>query len=142
MLRYNAQSFAFFIVPESIARSNAPNVGIRDFTRGGEARQVSNELPDGCGTLVLVNKDDQTDRPLVLLTRPPWIADGDVLREFASEKPQWHTSSTSRLGDNPALLLQTEVFDACVLNNCFFFCVTNLKHAVFGSFVSVRLIPR
>lgn len=138
MLRYNAQSFAFFVVPESIAASATPNVGIRDFVRGGAARPVSNELPDGCGTLVLVNKDDQTDRPLVVLIRPPWLADGDVLREFASDTAHRQAAHSTQLHDDLPRLLQTEVLDACMLNNSFFFCVTNLKHAVFGSFVSVR----
>ncbi len=84
MQRYNAQSFAFHIVPESVAsRRTTGEDGRHHFTKGGIKNHIANELPDGCGTTVLVNNNSAFDRALVILIRPPWLISENDLQAFA-----------------------------------------------------------
>ncbi|KAJ9104478.1 hypothetical protein QFC21_001974 [Naganishia friedmannii] len=148
MLRYNAQDFGFHVLPASLAaRVTTGEQGHHHFERGGRSVDVPAELPDGCGTLVLVNKRVAKDRAMVVIVRPPWLIGSAELKDFARAASNifwelcqldWRQGSPTYLEtqEGQANLLQAQVFDDCYSNYCFFFCVTNLKHWVFGHFAS------
>jgi hypothetical protein len=83
MLRYNAQDFTFHVIPTSIAdRSTTGEQGHHHFERGGRSIDVPTELPDGCGSLALVNNQAPTDRSLIFVVRPPWLIGTTELKDF------------------------------------------------------------
>jgi hypothetical protein len=84
MLRYNAQDFGFHVLPASLApRVTTGAQGHHHFERGGRSADAPAELPDGCGTLVLVNKRVAKDRAMVVIVRPPWLIGSAELKDFA-----------------------------------------------------------
>jgi len=70
-------------------------------------------LADGFGTLVLTNKDDSSDRAMIVEVRPIGVVHGSVLREFAREgrgEGWWHVPAECCVGDvGQANLLQAQV---------------------------------
>ncbi|GHJ84682.1 hypothetical protein NliqN6_1084 [Naganishia liquefaciens] len=129
--------FSFHVIPTSIAqRRTTGEQGHHHFERGGRSVRVPTELPDGCGSLVFVNNRTPSDRSLVFLIRPPWLIGTDELKDFVKAAPKWTPSSPAYLEtrEGQANLLQTQIYDECYANYCFFWCVSNLKHWVFGHF--------
>ncbi|ORY33438.1 hypothetical protein BCR39DRAFT_503942 [Naematelia encephala] len=110
-LRYSSQTLSFHLVPSDHRHAHA--------------------LVDGFGTLVLVNKTNDTDRAMILEVRPPGIMSNDVVRAFArGRNAEWwsHLPGEMSLSDvGQANLLQAQ-------NQVFYFAVTNLKQWVFGHF--------
>lgn len=84
MLRFDATSFKFCVIPDSVApvRTTGRD-GLHHFQRSNAGRAHTTELPDGCGTLVLLNSQDSTDRAMVLVVRPPWLIGAREMREFS-----------------------------------------------------------
>jgi hypothetical protein len=83
MLRYNARDFTFHVIPASIAeRTTTGEQGHHHFERGGRSVHVPTELPDGCGSLALVNNQTPTDRSLIVVIRPPWLVGTSELKAF------------------------------------------------------------
>ncbi|WVQ74284.1 hypothetical protein IAR50_003881 [Cryptococcus sp. DSM 104548] len=126
MLRYSSQVFTFHLIPSVPPPTNhMPHSG-------------KHFLWDGFGTMVLVNKADDTDRSMVIEIRPPSVVDAGVIKEFAKGRGggEWwamiREEVLSEVGQ--ANLLQAQVYDACVQNQVYFFAVTNLKLWVFGQF--------
>jgi hypothetical protein len=72
-----------------------------------------NWLWEGFGTMVLVNKDDSTDRTMIIEVRPPDIVDERVMREFAKRsrgEGWWALPAETCVGDvGQANLLQAQV---------------------------------
>ncbi|KAJ9111380.1 hypothetical protein QFC19_001148 [Naganishia cerealis] len=136
---FTGADFGFHVIPSSLApRVTTGEQGHHHFERGGRSVDAPTEMPDGCGTLVLVNKRVSNDRALVVIVRPPWLIGTAELKEFAKGALDWRQGSPAYLEtrDGQPNLLQAQVYDDCYSNYCFFFCVTNLKHWVFGHFVS------
>jgi hypothetical protein len=84
MLRYDAISFKFCVIPESVAplRTTGRD-GHHHFQRSNAGRAHTTELPDGCGTLILLDSRNPTDRAIVLIVRPPWLIGAREMREFS-----------------------------------------------------------
>ncbi|WVR00179.1 hypothetical protein IAU59_007321 [Kwoniella sp. CBS 9459] len=141
MLRYSSQTFSFHLIPSprpphlqqssSSLLYDSPNV---------HQTGRPHYLWDGFGTMVLVNKNNDVDRAMVLEIRPPSVVDSSVMKEFAKGKGgegRWAFYGETCVGDvGQANLLQAQVYDSCVQNQVFFFTVTNLKYYVFGQFNS------
>jgi len=160
MLRYNSQSMSFQVLQYSVAPSTRDQHGRSHFTRGGARRENITDLPDGCGSLVLVDTQVPLDRALIFCIRPPWLIGKRELTAFVQARVSgrrvlrtsravidetitilqhdWKRDSANALvtSESQHNLLQTSIYDDCVKNHCFFFCVTNLEHWVFGHFVS------
>lgn len=100
LLRYNARDFGFHVLPASLApRVTTGEQGHHHFERGGRSIDAPAELPDGCGTLVLVNKQVVKDRAMVVLVRPPWLIGSAELKDFAKAAVSAHEfSRAARLG--------------------------------------------
>ncbi|ODN94770.1 hypothetical protein L198_04914 [Cryptococcus wingfieldii CBS 7118] len=126
MLRYSSQNFTFHLIPSIPPPSHHPPHNGKHF------------LWDGFGSMVLVNKADDTDRSMVIEIRPPSVVDAGVIKEFAKGRgggEWWAMDREGVLGEvGQANLLQAQVYDACVQNQVYFFAVTNLKLWVFGQF--------
>jgi len=154
---------SFQVLQYSVGPSMRDQHGRSHFTRGGARRENITDLPDGCGSLVLVDVQAPLDRALVFCIRPPWLIGKRELTAFAQTRvsvmqlfhfpgsllterwqPQydWKRDSTNALltSESQHNLLQASIYDDCVKNHCFFFCVTNLEHWVFGHFVSPRFL--
>lgn len=94
MLRYNALDFSFHVIPASIAaRTTTGEQGHHHFERGGRSVHVPTELPDGCGSLALVNNQTPTDRFLIVVIRPPWLIGTSELRAFVEAAVSWLLSA-------------------------------------------------
>jgi hypothetical protein len=72
-----------------------------------------NWLWEGFGTMVLVDKDDPTDRTMIIEVRPPDVVDERVLREFVKRSRGdgwWALPAETCVGDvGQANLLQAQV---------------------------------
>ncbi|KAK4684477.1 hypothetical protein P7C73_g5699, partial [Tremellales sp. Uapishka_1] len=125
MLRYSSSSFTFHLIPTP---SPSPSPA------------EANCLYEGFGTLVLVDRQNNLERSMVIEVRPPSLVDTATLREFGKTSRNdgwWHLPGEMCVGDvGQANLLQAQTYDDCVQNGVYFFAVTNLKYWVFGSFVS------
>jgi hypothetical protein len=82
MLRFNAQNMSFQVLSETVAPSLRDQHGRSHFTRGGVRQQNTTELPDGCGSLVLVDVQVPMDRALIFCIRPPWLMGKQELQQF------------------------------------------------------------
>jgi hypothetical protein len=150
---------SFQVLSETVAPSLRDQHGRSHFTRGGVRQRNTTELPDSCGSLVLVDTQIPMDRALIFCIRPPWLIGKQELQQFVQAnvsliwqrwifrlglilpglQPEWRRDSPEDLRSlrGQANLLQASIYDDCVKNHCFFFCVTNLQHWVFGHFVSL-----
>nr|XP_019010336.1 uncharacterized protein I206_04804 [Kwoniella pini CBS 10737]OCF49117.1 hypothetical protein I206_04804 [Kwoniella pini CBS 10737] len=137
MLRYSSSTFTFHLIP-----SPEPPHFTSTYEAPSFARTLSKAhfLWEGFGTMVLVNKSNDMDRAMIVEIRPPSVIDSSVMKEFARGKngeSWWGFYSETCVGDvGQANLLQAQVYDDCVQNQCFYFAVTNLKYWVFGQFSS------
>ncbi|WWC64583.1 uncharacterized protein I303_107194 [Kwoniella dejecticola CBS 10117] len=139
MLRYSATTFTFHLIP-SPQPPHATSSHESPSYRQQHASSKSHYLWDGFGTMVLVNRSNDTDRAMILEIRPPSVVDSGVIKEFARGKNGegwWGFYGETCVGDvGQANLLQAQVYDDCVQNQCYFFAITNLKYWVFGQFNS------
>ncbi|OCF38116.1 hypothetical protein I316_00340 [Kwoniella heveanensis BCC8398] len=139
MLRYSSQTFTFHLIPSPRPphlphSSSSLSYDSPDGSHGPRPHY----LWEGFGTMVLVNKNNDVDRAMVLEIRPPSVVDSSVVKEFARGKGGegwWAFYGETCVGDvGQANLLQAQVYDSCIQNQVFFFAVTNLKYWVFGQF--------
>ncbi|WWC91712.1 uncharacterized protein L201_006658 [Kwoniella dendrophila CBS 6074] len=140
MLRYTSSTFTFHLIPSPrpphLQQPQPPHLMSEPPSSGSK----SHFLWEGFGTMVLVNKVNDTDRAMILEVRPPSVVDSSVMKEFAKGKNGegwWGSYSDTCIGEvGQANLLQAQVYDDCIQNQVYFFAVTNLKYWVFGQFAS------
>ncbi|OCF77290.1 hypothetical protein I204_01277 [Kwoniella mangroviensis CBS 8886] len=134
MLRYSSSTFTFHLIP-SPRPPHLPHSSSPPMTRG-----KNHFLWEGFGTMVLVNKNNDIDRAMILEIRPPSVVNSSVMKEFARGKNGegwWGFHKDTCVGEvGQANVLQAQVYDDCIQNQCYFFAVTNLKYWVFGQFNS------
>jgi hypothetical protein len=110
MLRYSSSPFLFHVIPGS--RPPIPSPLVID-EKPQEPYSGKNWLWEGFGTMVLVNKDDATDRTMIIEVRPPDVVDERCLREFAKRsrgEGWWALPPETSVGDvGQANLLQAQV---------------------------------
>lgn len=82
MLRFNSQNMDFQVIDSSVGPSCRDEHGRSHFTRGGVRQENTTELPDGCGSLVLVDTKVPRDRAMIFCIRPPWLVGKKELYEF------------------------------------------------------------
>jgi hypothetical protein len=82
MLRCNSQSMSFQVLQYTVAPSLRDQHGRSHFTRGGARQENTTELPDGCGSLVLVDVQVPLDRAMIFCIRPPWLIGKRELMDF------------------------------------------------------------
>ena len=84
-----------------------------DDEKPNEPYNGKNWLWEGFGTMVLVNKDDATDRTMIIEVRPPDVVDERVLREFSKRSREggwWALPAETCIGEvGQANLLQAQV---------------------------------
>jgi hypothetical protein len=84
-----------------------------DDEKPNEPYSGKNWLWEGFGTMVLVNKDDATDRTMIIEVRPPDVVDERVMREFSKrsrEEGWWALPAETCIGEvGQANLLQAQV---------------------------------
>ncbi|OXG15964.1 hypothetical protein C361_05410 [Cryptococcus neoformans Tu259-1] len=128
MLRYSSQTFTFHLIPSPRPPPLPPIPTSRS----------KHFLWDGFGSMVLVNKNEGTDRSMLIEIRPPSVLDSSTIKEFAKTRGGegwWPYDKETWIGDvGQANILQAQVYDSCVQNQVYFFAVTNLRYWVFGQF--------
>jgi hypothetical protein len=77
---------SFQVLQYSVAPSMRDQHGRSHFTRGGARRENITELPDGCGSLVLVDVQVPFDRALIFCIRPPWLIGKRELTAFVQAR--------------------------------------------------------
>lgn len=110
MLRYSSSNFHFHIIPSPRPPLPTP---LLDDEKPNEPYAGPLCLWEGFGTMVLVNKDDETDRAMIIEIRPPDVVDDRVLKEFARRSRHegwWHLPGETCIGEaGQANLLQAQV---------------------------------
>ena len=110
MLRYSSSSFTFHLIPGP--RPPLPNP-LLDDEKPNETYSGPHALWEGFGTMVLVNKEESTDRATIIEIRPPDVVDERVLKEFARRgtgEGWWHLPGETCVGEaGQANLLQAQV---------------------------------
>nr|XP_031861741.1 uncharacterized protein CI109_002974 [Kwoniella shandongensis]KAA5528813.1 hypothetical protein CI109_002974 [Kwoniella shandongensis] len=100
MLRYSSQPFTFHLIPSPRPPSLPPS------------SHKAHYLWEGFGTMVLVNKNKDVDRSMVIEIRPPSVVDSNVMKEFARGKGDgdwWGFYGDTCIGDvGQANLLQQQ----------------------------------
>ncbi|WVW86162.1 hypothetical protein I302_108203 [Kwoniella bestiolae CBS 10118] len=140
MLRYSSSTFTFHLIPSPRPphlQHSSSSLHVHD---SPSSRGKFHFLWEGFGTMVLVNKNNDIDRAMILEIRPPSVVDSSVMKEFArgmSGEGWWGFYGDTCVGEvGQANLLQAQVYDDCIQNQVHFFAVTNLKYWVFGQFNS------
>lgn len=82
MLRFNSQNMSFQVLSDTVAPSLRDQHGRSHFTRGGVRQENTTELPDGCGSFVLVDVQIPMDRAMIFCVRPPWLIGKQELQDF------------------------------------------------------------
>lgn len=103
MIRYSSQAFTFHLIPSPRPPRlpPSPTLGSTHF------------LWDGFGSMVLANKNDETDRSMLIEVRPPRVLDSNTIKEFAKSRGRegwWPYDKGMWIGDiGQANLLQAQV---------------------------------
>lgn len=103
MLRYSSQTFTFHLIPSPRPPPLPPIPTSRS----------KHFLWDGFGSMVLVNKNEDTDRSMLIEIRPPSVLDSSTIKEFAKTRGGegwWPYDKETWIGDvGQANILQAQV---------------------------------